>query len=220
MAVVCEGCGGWVEPVVDHEAQEWRCPGCGRATPGRLLPLFIVTGASGAGKTAVVTPLRGLLPDWDVFETDILWDSGHDADPDRAWHFARSNWLRIAHSIAQSGRHTILCGTQVPEHIDRCDHRAFFPRVHYLNLHCDDAMRAARLRARPAWRGCDEAFVAEQRNFARWLMGNAETAFDPPLVTIDTTEASVEDVAAQVATWARANAAVAPSDDFAQVHWR
>ena len=47
-----------------------------------------------AGKTAVITELRRLLPEWEVFETDILWDSGGD------WQFVRSNWLRIAHSIA------------------------------------------------------------------------------------------------------------------------
>ncbi|WP_269474657.1 hypothetical protein [Paenibacillus sp. URB8-2] len=31
------------------------------------LPLFIVTGASGVGKTTVMQGLRALLPDFDVF---------------------------------------------------------------------------------------------------------------------------------------------------------
>lgn len=195
----CTGCGGWVEPEVDGDAQIVRCPDCGHVAPMRILPLFIVTGTSGAGKTAVLPHLRPLLPDWEIFETDILWDSGGD------WRFVRANWLRVAHSIAQSGRPTILCGTHVPEDMDACDHRRFFRTVYYLNLHCDDPTRDARLRARPAWRGCTEEFIAAQRRFARWLLENAETAFDPPLVTVDTTHLSVEETARRVRDWARAH---------------
>jgi hypothetical protein len=162
----------------------------------RLLPLFIVTGASGVGKTAVVEELRRLLPDWAVFETDILWDSGGD------WQFVRSNWLRIAHSLAQSGRPTLLCGTLLPEDVDRCDHRDFFTHVYYVNLHCDDATRNARLRARPAWRGCTESFIAQHERFARWLLEHGRFTCDPPMHVIDTTATPVAQVAEQIRDWA------------------
>ncbi|HZO92021.1 MAG TPA: hypothetical protein VFB38_27130 [Chthonomonadaceae bacterium] len=194
MAIVCEGCGGYIQPLVDTDAQAIRCPDCGHREPMRILPLFIVTGASGAGKTAVVRELRRLLPEWEIFETDVIW--GAD------WQQVRNNWLRIAHSIAQSGRPTLLCGMMLPEDIDRCDHRPFFRQVYYLNLHCDDPTRAARLRARPAWRGCTEAFLAEQQQFAHWLLEHAETAFDPPLRTLDTTQTPVSAVACQIRDWA------------------
>ena len=197
MSIVCSGCQGWVEVEVDKEAQRVRCRACGHAEPMRILPLFIVTGTSASGKTAVIPALRRLLPEWDIFETDILWDSGGD------WQMQRCNWLRIAHSIAQSGRGTILCGTQVPENMDRCDFRPFFSAIHYLALHCDDITREARLRARPAWRGCTDAFIAEQQQFAHWLLENADTAFDPPLQLVDTTEITVEQAAEQIRDWVR-----------------
>lgn len=34
------------------------------------LPLFIVTGASGVGKTTVIKELRRIMPEFDVFGTD------------------------------------------------------------------------------------------------------------------------------------------------------
>ena len=194
MAIVCNGCGGYVQPVVNVAAQAVRCPACAHVEPMRIGPLFIVTGASGVGKTAVVPVLRRLLPTWDVFETDVM----HGAD----WQQQRNNWLRVAHSIAQCGRYTLLCGTMLPADIDQCDHRPFFSQIYYLNLHCDDATRAARLRARPVWRGCDEAFIDRHRQFAAWLLDHATTAFDPTLVTVDTTRATAEEVAVQIRAWA------------------
>jgi hypothetical protein len=74
---------------------------------------------------------------------------------------------------------------------------------YYLNLHCDDATRDARLRARPGWRRCTEEFIAEHRKFARWLLENAPTAFDPPMPTVDTTDTPVPEVALQIRDWAR-----------------
>ena len=199
--MICAACAAWMGPVIDADAGTARCPACGHAEPVTIAPLFIVTGTSATGKTAVIPALRPLLPDWEVFETDILWDSGGD------WHFVRSNWLRIAHGIAMNGRPTILCGTHLPENIDPCDHRGFFRPAYYLALHCDDATRAARLRVRPAWRGCTEDFIDAQGRFADWLLAHRETAFDPPLALLDTTHAPLAATAAAVADWARANLA-------------
>jgi dephospho-CoA kinase len=36
------------------------------------LPLFVVTGASGTGKSTVTGPLRRQLPDCEIFDTDAL----------------------------------------------------------------------------------------------------------------------------------------------------
>jgi hypothetical protein len=198
VTIVCNGCGGYIQPVVNVADQSVCCPECEHVEPMRILPLFIVTGASGVGKTVVVSELRRLLPDWDIFETDVM----HAAD----WQQQRNNWLRVAHSIAQGGRHTILCGTMLPADMDRCDHRPFFSKVCYLNLHCDDETRAARLRARPTWRGCDEAFIEKHRKFAQWLLEHATTDFDPPMPTVDTTHASTREVAEQIRDWSLGHA--------------
>lgn len=194
--MICTACAAWIAPIIDRAAHTLRCPECGFVEGYRPFPLFIVTGASGTGKSAVIPALRPLLPAWEIFETDILWDSGGN------WDFVRNNWLRIAHSIAASGRPTLLCGTLVPETVDRCDHRHYFDPIHYLALHCHARTLEARLRARPAWRNHMEAFIAGQRELSAWLLRNATTAFDPPLVLLDTTDAPISDTAEQIRDWA------------------
>lgn len=197
MALVCSGCGDYIQPIVSVESQSMRCPACHQVEAQRIGPLCIVTGTSGVGKTTVVPLLRILLPAWEIFDTDII----HAAD----WQQHRSNWLRLAHAIAQNGRHTLLCGTLLPEDVDRCDHRPFFSKICYLNLHCDDATRAARLAARPAWRqSSSPEFITHHRQFAQWLLDHAVTDFDPPLFTVDTTHATPLETAQQIQRWALA----------------
>lgn len=192
--IVCESCGEYVEPTADKENAVRLCPNCGHGEHFRMLPLFIVTGASGSGKTTVVKRLREALPECEIFDTDEM----HAKD----WHQARSNWLKVAYQIAQSGRHTVLCGTMMPRDVEACDHFRFFRHVYYLNLHCDDASREARLRARPSWRGSgSEAFIAEHKRFAHWLLENAASEFDPPMPTVDNTLISPAEAAGQIRDW-------------------
>ncbi len=96
----------------------------------------------------------------------------------------------------------LFCGTVLPDWLDGLDHRHFFEPIHYLALHCDDTTRAERLRARPAWRGWNEARIAEHAEFARWFVDNAETAFSPPLSIVDTSAGTTLDTAKEVRDWA------------------
>jgi hypothetical protein len=88
---VCPGCGGYsvdkrVEPTSRMLAVAV-CPACGHRHPFRRLPLFIVTGASGTGKTTVGLRLGAALSECVVLDSDILWSTpfaeleGTDADP-------------------------------------------------------------------------------------------------------------------------------------------
>jgi|GEM_PF-157516 len=171
------------------------------------LPLFLVTGASGTGKSAAALHLQRLLPECDVFDMDIMLD-------ERDWKISHRNWMRIAKSLTGQGRHVVLCGTTLPEHFAGYEEMAAFSTVYYLNLHCEDAVRDARLAAR----GWPERAIGDHRQFARWLLANAETAFDPPLETIDTGKNPPEAVAELIQQWVLARIGVvggkAISDDF------
>jgi hypothetical protein len=94
------GPGTVVQP--DSEAHVLRCPRGGDAQWLPALPLFVVTGASGNGKTAVVEPLRRRLPDCEIFETDLIL---HVAAP--GW----DTWLQLAHAVALNGHATVLSGS-------------------------------------------------------------------------------------------------------------
>ncbi|MFH5184471.1 nucleoside kinase [Paenibacillus sp. TAB 01] len=193
MATVCVSCGEYVETAVDREKSLRKCPTCHHEEAIRMLPLFIVTGASGVGKTTTVKHLRPLLENCDVFDTDEM--------KAESWEQARSNWLKVAFQIAQSGRCTVLCGTMMPWDVEACDHYRFFRHVYYLNLHCGDDARAERLRSRPSWRNTSEAFIEEHRSFAGWLLDHAATDFDPPMPVVDSTARPVEETAGQIRDW-------------------
>ncbi|MGN7760572.1 nucleoside kinase [Paenibacillus sp. 22594] len=159
---------------------------------GIKLPLFIVTGASGSGKTYVVQELRGIMPNFDVFDPDhIVEFIGHD------WEKVRNIWLRVAQNIAQSGRMTIICGSMMPWDIEKCVDFPCFKQVYYLNLHCNDETRERRLRERD-W---SVEMIQEHKNFAKALLDIADKDFDPPMPTIDTTDTDVTLVASQIKEW-------------------
>ncbi len=105
-------------------------------------------------------------------------------------------------AIAQGGRHTVICGTLMPWDLDACDARGLVGSIHFLNLHCSDEVREQRLRARPAWRqSSHEAYIEQHRKFAQWLLDNAATAYNPSMQIVDTSNASVTEVAAAIARW-------------------
>jgi len=156
------------------------------------LPLFIVTGASGSGKTYAVQELRKIMPDFDVFDPDNLVEFiGHD------WEKMRNIWLRVARNIAQSGRMTIICGTMMPWDIEKCVDFPYFKHVYYLNLHCDEATREQRLRERN-W---SDEMIQDHKDFANALLDIADKNFNPPMPTIDTTKKDVTVIASQIKEW-------------------
>jgi adenylate kinase family enzyme len=161
------------------------CPQCGCLGDSvTLRPLFVVTGASGAGKTAIAAILaRGLRGRCVTFDADFLMDG--------AAPLADSRWLAIAHCIAQSGLPTVLLGPFMPERLDDLDTRHWVSDIHVILLDCSDELRRARINARPPWRSRD---IDEQVKFGRWLRNNIAER-------VDTDSGSPESTAAAIATW-------------------
>jgi RNase adaptor protein for sRNA GlmZ degradation len=188
----CMTCGP--ESVVERDpaAQTMRCTSCGDVTVIPMLPLFVVTGASGAGKTTVTAPLRRLLPECDVFEGDlILQVAALGVD---MW---RDTWLRIAHGAALGGRSMVLCTSLIPSHLEGLPTRQLLGPIHFCNLDCPDDILAARLRARPAWRNSStEEVIATHQRFAAWLRGHIDPTWDTSTLTPDET-------AERIAAWIR-----------------
>jgi hypothetical protein len=156
------------------------------------VPLFIVTGSSGSGKTYVINDLRRILPDFDIFDIDNLREIGISDEQQ-----IRNIWLRVARNTAESGRMTLICGTAMTWDIEKCIDFPYFKHVYYLNLHCDDDTREKRLRERN-W---PEEMIQDYKKFAKWLLENADKEYTPPMPIVDTTFADTADVAAQIKKW-------------------
>ena len=188
----CLTCGPEVVVERDPRAQVLRCPSCGAVTDVQPLPMFVVTGASGVGKTTVTPLLRRLLPECVVFEGDAVSQVAA-----LGWDVCQDTWLRIAHEIALSGRSMVLCTSLMPAAVEPLPARKLLGPIHFCNLDCPDDKLAARLRARPSWRnsGSDEVIATHQR-FAAWLREH----IDP---TWDTSTLTSEEAAARIAAWIR-----------------
>lgn len=172
-----------------------RCPACGAIELTAVTrPLFVVTGASGAGKSTVLPELlRCLAGRCMVFDLDWLIDpirraaSGGDIN----WTAFRDAWLHVSHAVAQNGLPTLLLGPLIPEHLEGLPGRPWAGDIHFLVLDCPDDVRRARIEARPAWRLRD---IEAQTEFGRWLRENLAPV-------IDTSGQTPAGVAAAVAGW-------------------
>lgn len=189
----CQSC----DTPVAMEPRDGRaaCPNCGRAgAAATLRPLFVVTGASGSGKTAVLAPLaRRLAGRCLTFDADLLMDAatalsgGQPVD----WPAFRGAWLAIAHGAAQSGLPTVLLGPFIPGHLAELPARRWIADIRFIVLDCPDELRRSRISARPPWRSRD---LGEQVEFGQWLRRNIADR-------IDTSQGTPDDAAAAITAW-------------------
>jgi broad-specificity NMP kinase len=200
---VCPNCGEYrVDKIVIPEGPYAVCPVCEHRHQFLRLPLFVLTGASGVGKTTVCLVLAARVRDFVVMESDILWRDEFN-QPETNYLNYRETWLRVCKNISQARKPVILCGAGIPVQFEQCVERRYFSDIHYLALVCDDEVLAARLRSRPEWRGVSDEYIERHVAFNRWLKANAQST-QPPMSVIDTSEITVTETAEQVEQWASA----------------
>jgi hypothetical protein len=201
MMNVCFQCGMYhADKIIDLTGPFAVCPECGFKHQFRRLPLLIVSGASGAGKSTVCQRLSGQVTQAVLLDSDILWRPEFNR-PETNYRDYFEVWLRLCKNISQSGRPVVLfgAGVGVPENIEDCTERRYFSNVHYLALVCSDNLLSERLQARPIWRGTREAmYIDEHIRFNRWFKGYDS---QPAIERIDTTDTLPEETVVQVASW-------------------
>lgn len=202
---VCPNCGEYrADKIILAEGPYAVCPNCGFQHRFIRLPLFILTGASGAGKTTACLALAAKAKEFVVMESDILWREEFN-QPATDYCSYREMWLRVCKNISQAGKPVILCGAGVPDQFEQCIERRYFSNIHYLALVCEDETLASRLGKRPAWRGCSsDEYIAEHIKFNRWLIANAQET-EPPMTLLDTSEITVDESVEAVERWIRSH---------------
>ncbi len=202
---VCANCGTYAEEkIIDPRGPFAVCPDCGHAHPFVQQPLFIVTGASGVGKTVVCRELAARMSECVCLECDIFWRSEF-ATPEDDYRGFRNLCLRVAKNVGQSGRPVALFGSAIPAQYETCPERRYFGHSHYLALVCEDEALVKRLRDRPEWRqsGSPEMLDSMLR-FNRWFRENAHTA-QAPITLLDTTGITIEQSVERVGAWIRSH---------------
>jgi hypothetical protein len=198
---VCPNCGEYhADKIIVPEGAYAVCPDCNYRHKFFRLPLFVLTGASGAGKTTTCLALAAKAKDFVVMESDILWRDEFN-QPATDYRNYRETWLRVCKNISQIGRPVILCGAGVPAQFERCVERRYFSVIHYLALVCADEVLTSRLRNRPAWRGTStDEYVKEHVAFNHWLRNNASTT-EPPMTLLNTSEITAGESVEGVEKW-------------------
>lgn len=206
MLNVCWQCGLYrADKAVDVAQSVAICPECGHRHPFRRLPLFVVSGASGAGKSTACQALLGRLTEVVLLDSDILWRPEFNTPETNYCEFFET-WLRMCKNIGQSGRPVLLfgAGAGVPANLEACVERRYLAEIHILALTCAPQVLAGRLRKRPEWRGTQAtSFIESQIEFNGWFQTTAQQP-NAPLETLATTELSITEMAQQVADWMRA----------------
>ena len=201
---ICLACGHEsvskaIVPVSEDEADAI-CPQCAAPFRFRRLPLFVITGASGAGKSTVGLRLMKSLTTHVVLDMDVLWRPEFDTPADGYAAF-RDTWLRLAKNIHQGGRSVVLLGSVIPEQIEHRPERRYFADVYYLALTAEPDVLVARLLQRPVWRDSgDEATLVTMVAFNTWLRTHADRTV-PPMACLDTTRSTVDETANLVRAW-------------------
>ena len=202
---VCPNCGEYrADKIIVPEGAYAICPNCKFQHKFIRLPLFVLTGASGAGKTTACLALAARAKDFVVMESDILWRDEFNR-PGTDYLDYRETWLRVCKNISQAGKPVVLCGAGVPDQFERCVERRYFSDIHYLALICEDEILASRLRNRPAWRGSfKDEYIKEHTAFNRWLINNAQNT-QPPMTLLSTSEITVDESVEGVEQWIRSH---------------
>lgn len=163
-------------------------------------PLFILFGASGSGKSTILSQLIGNQDLVVVMEGDLLWRKEFNT-PENGYREFRDLWLKMCLNISQSGKSVLLSQCGEPSHYEASPLRQNFSKIYYLALICDNEELRKRLKERPASRDCSsDQYIKDHQIYNDWLKENASTT-SPPMDLIDNTSMSIEDTVSKVIEW-------------------
>lgn len=169
-------------------------------TPTNKQPLFVVTGASGVGKSTTCEELfkNEAGKPYLVMEGDLLWDDDLYDTPEDNYRAFRSIWMHLCSNISQCGKPVVLCGGGPPEQFENLPEREFFTEIHYLAVVCDS--EALENRMKNGRRITDENWLKGSAAFNNWLKENASST-EPAITLLDITGKTPAEAAAEAERW-------------------
>jgi hypothetical protein len=204
MLNVCVNCGIYrADKTIDPIGPYAICPACEHKQKFQYMPLWIVSGASGSGKSTVCQYLTGQFDKVVMLDSDILWREQFD-NPETNYKDFFETWLRMCKNITQSSRPVVLFGSGigVPENLENCVERRYFSRIYYLALTCTKDALTKRLENRPKWRNSHQLdFIAEQNRFNEWFMNYNKKNLRPEIRLVDTTYRLLKETSDDIISW-------------------
>ncbi|MBE5961617.1 MAG: hypothetical protein E7256_09600 [Lachnospiraceae bacterium] len=162
--------------------------------PTQKQDLFIITGASGIGKTSACEVLFQKEKDYVVMESDLLWRSEFN-HPENEYGEYRSLWMRLCANISQIGMPVVLCGCGIPKQFETREERKLFQNIHYIAVVAEEACLETRMREGRNIK--EEEWIESSKQFNHWLKEHASQT-NPKITLIDNTNLSIEQTAEQI----------------------
>ena len=198
MIGICPKCGNneWNKQVTEDK-QYIVCQQCGHKWNFKTMPLFILTGCSGVGKTTTAQELIKRDTDFITLDADFLFNiMPHDTEEDYR------NWveqiLSLSKNIMQGGKPLLWTIAGALDYFENAYNHRFFTELHFLALVCKPEDLEKRMRE--GRHITDLNWINSSIDYNRWFMENGIVS-DKKVDTYDITGKSVSDVADYVTQW-------------------
>lgn len=198
MIGICPKCGShkWNKQVT-QDKQHILCEECEHQWSFRAMPLFILTGCSGVGKTTTAQELISRDTNFIVLDADFLYNiMPHNTEDDY------KNWveqiLSLSKNIMQSGKPLVWTIAGALNYFESTYNRRFFTDIHYLALVCNSEDLVKRMRE--GRHITDENWINSSVEYNRWFIEKGNVS-DKRIDTFDISGKNVSDVADYVTQW-------------------
>lgn len=175
------------EKEISEDGKFMTCPFCGHRQEITRTPLFIITGASAAGKSTISAQLFLKEKDYIVMESDIFWSDFYN-EPETQYRKYREFSLRMCKNISQIGKPVVLCGSAIPKQFENCIERRYLSNIYYLAVVCDQDILLKRLIEYRHFE--DEELIKGSIEFNAWLKANADKT-SPKIRLLDNSNLTV-----------------------------
>ena len=198
MIAICKNCGNydWDKEV---KGNRMRCPKCGEEWEFRSLPLFVLSGCSGVGKTTTAIEIMHRKVDFVVMDGDIF-RSVMDLNSDEDYIDMVEGMTNFSTDIMQSGRPVLWAMAGCLDKFSNTYHSRFFSKIKCMALVCEES--ALRERMQKGRGITDENWINGSCDYNRYFMEH-DSLGDMKFETLDITEKSPEEVADCVIEWVK-----------------
>ncbi len=196
MIGICQTCGnhGWDKEVTEGKIT---CPKCGESWSFQRLPLFILTGCSGIGKTTTGQALQKMCDEVVVLDADMFFNlMPHETEED---YYAQVEQVgSLSKNIAQAKRPVLWTMAGNLDKVNHTYNRRFFSEVYTLALVASE--EEVRRRMHEGRGITDSNWIQGSVDYNNYFMTHKAVG-DMPYETLSTEGKSVEEVAEQVKNW-------------------
>lgn len=173
------------------------CPQCGYSWKYTRLPLFILTGCSGIGKTTTANELMLNTTEFIVLDADIFFNiMPHETQED---YFEQIEQIEnISKDIMQAGKPVLWTMAGNLDKLNKVYNRSFFLDIYCLALVCDEESLRNRMRQ---GRGiADEGWIESSVQYNNYFKEH-DAIGDMPFDVCNTEGKEIREVAEEVKKW-------------------